>query len=276
MNEEIKKFLDYLKNVKRLSKNTIENNKYALMNFEKRINKKPADFNQQELESYSKYLTENYPATTHQTYLNCIKNFIIFLHSRSLTNFKPDNIIIPKIPEKNINTLTQEQIIDMIDGCKAEKYRAIISLFYDTGLRLSELVNLKIKMIDFDNKKIQVLGKGSRARLVFFTEKTGERIKDYINNRQNISEYVFSNDSKPITTRAVQMMIKKEADRCGLQDVTVHTFRHSFATLLLTSGLDIRIVQELLGHKSISTTQMYTHVTNSQLQQYHQKYHQQA
>jgi len=265
-----------MKSIKRLSPKTVKNYSYALLNFKNRTNKKPADITQQDFDDYCEYLSENYPPTTHRLYVSIVRYFAFFLKSNDLSSIVPENIALPKIADRRITVLEKEDITKMIENTVCYRDEVIIKLLSESGLRLSELVSLKIKHLDFKEKKIQVIGKGGKARLVFFTEKTGEMIKKYINERPNTSEYVFSNNCKPLTARTVQISIKKVADKCGLDNITVHTFRHSFATHLLNSGLDIRIVQELLGHSSISTTQIYTHVSNSQLQQYHQKYHQQA
>lgn len=140
--------------------------------------------------------------------------------------------------------------------------KVILALLYSTGLRVSELVNLEINSLDLDERTIRIRGKGEKDRIVLFDDKTGELIEGYLERRNSDSEYLFVNRSgNHLTPRYIQMMIKDYAKAAGIKKrVTPHILRHSFATHLLKNGVDIRAIQQLLGHSNLSTTQIYTSV----------------
>jgi len=164
--------------------------------------------------------------------------------------------------------------------------RAILALFFSTGLRVSELCNLKKVDINLQKSEFSVRGKGGKVRVVFIDENARESLKRYLAGRDDKNEYLFisyGHTNKPlavsrellaITPRSVQRMIRKYAKAGGItKHVSPHTMRHSFATDLLIGGADLRSVQEMLGHKSVTTTQIYTHVTNKHLQEVHRAFH---
>ena len=140
--------------------------------------------------------------------------------------------------------------------------KVILSILYSSGLRVSELVNLLINDIDFDERTIRIRGKGDKDRIVLFDKDTKELIEQYLNIRDSDSEYLFINkNGNKLSSRYIQLMIKKYAKEAGIEKkVTPHILRHSFATHLLKNGVDIRAIQQLLGHASLSTTQIYTSV----------------
>ena len=145
------------------------------------------------------------------------------------------------------------------------KYRdqAIIELLYASGVRVSELVNIKMNAINLKSRTIRVFGKGRKERLVMFTKSCSKTLQEYLEHSNFNSEYLFTNcRGEQLTTRGVEYIIKEIQNKCGLQlGLYPHLFRHTFATHLLEGGADLRVIQELLGHESINTTQVYTHIT---------------
>ncbi|MCL5094135.1 MAG: tyrosine-type recombinase/integrase [Patescibacteria group bacterium] len=177
---------------------------------------------------------------------------------------------------KQAGMTTKETLIYLRD-------KAILETLFSTGLRVSELVSLNRKQINLDRGELLIKGKGGKERIVFLSERAKDSIKNYLNKREDNFEPLFVRFSKGgvdegeylrLTSRSIQRMIKKYAALAGiLKKVTPHVLRHSFATDLLVNGADIRSVQEMLGHASITTTQIYTHITNQKLRGVHQKYH---
>ena len=152
----------------------------------------------------------------------------------------------------------------MIDSADNQKSRLIISLLYSTGLRVSELVNLKVDDVNFADKSGWVRhGKGAKDRLFVLSENVAKEIQEYLQGKEQ--KFIFSKD-EPLTTRNIQKIIKGTKIRASISKrVTPHTLRHSFATHLLEQGTDIRLIQTLLGHSSLSTTQLYTHISQEQI-----------
>jgi len=177
----------------------------------------------------------------------------------------------PKKQNKLPSVLTKEEVKKLFDSAKVKKSKLILQGLYSTGMRVSELVNLKVKDIDFQNSEgIVKAGKGNKDRNIFFSKDFLEKTKKYIEKREKKgikSDYLFSNKSgKQLTPRNIQKIVKKAAFLAGIQKkVTPHTLRHSFATHLLEDGTDIRKIQVLLGHESLNTTMLYTHISSSEL-----------
>lgn len=174
-------------------------------------------------------------------------------------------IEIPRKEKKLPMVLSKEEIKQLIEGADTSKSKLIISFLYSTGLRVSEIVNLKVNDLNLDEKMGWVrAGKGKKDRMFILPEKIIEHIKDFRNKHQNY-QYLFS-ESEPLTTRNIQKIIKHTAKKVGIpKKITPHTMRHSFATHLLENGTDIRYIQELLGHSNLNTTQIYTHVSTEEL-----------
>ena len=171
----------------------------------------------------------------------------------------------PKKAEYVPTVLSKEEIQALINAAKTQKSKLIIAFLYSTGIRVSELVNLKVNDLDLEACKGIVKGKGNKQRVIFLNKGLAEKLKEYLQNKKPES-YIFS-DEKPITARNVQKIIKRAAKKAGLnKKVTPHTLRHSFATHHLEEGTDIRRIQVLLGHSRIDTTQIYTKVSNKDLE----------
>jgi site-specific recombinase XerD len=160
-----------------------------------------------------------------------------------------------------------------------------MELLFSTGLRVSELVSLNRDQINLDRKEFGIIGKGRRSRIVFVSDRAADWIQKYLNHRKDTFKPMFirysgaiseenNGERMRLTARSVERIVKKYVRQTRIPvDATVHTLRHSFATDLLTNGADLRSVQEMLGHKNIATTQIYTHITNKQLREVHRSFH---
>ena len=195
------------------------------------------------------------------------------------------NIKYPK-KEKNLPKFVQyNELEEILEISKSGNYgirnNLIIELMYSTGVRVSELINIKLNDIDMENKKIRILGKGSYERFVFFGEYTFNALKKYTNTlrkellKGKTSEYLLLNkDGNQITTRGIAKIISQIIDKTAVKTkISPHTLRHTFATHLLDNGCDLRSVQEMLGHKNINSTEVYTHVTSERLKSVYFKSH---
>ncbi len=170
-----------------------------------------------------------------------------------------------------------ERLLNMPDNARD---KAILEVLFSTGLRVSELTKLNRDQINFDRREFGVIGKGRRARIVFLSETAVGWLKKYLDSREDadVALFIRSAGKKDaparLTPRSVQRLVEKYVKKARLPvKITPHGLRHSFATDLLTGGADLRAIQEMLGHKNVSTTQIYTHITNPQLKEIHNKYH---
>lgn len=225
-------------------------------------------------------------------HLIALRVFLKYLNKRKITAPAANEIELAKTDERQITFLDPEELEEIfakpdITTPQGRRDKAIMDLFFSTGLRVSELCHLKINNINLDRSEFSVKGKGGKVRVVFLDHESKESIRKYLDLRHDKSDFLFvsyghsnADDGKPIaedapiTPRSVQRMILKYAAAAGItKHVTPHVLRHSFATDLLMNGADIRSVQALLGHSSITTTQIYTHVTDQHLQDVHQAFH---
>ncbi|MCF7846258.1 MAG: tyrosine-type recombinase/integrase [Candidatus Peribacteraceae bacterium] len=223
-----------------------------------------------------------------------------FLTKRDVECLAPEKIDVPKSEKRIVEFLTPEELerlFDSVGGVKTGlkpastkdlRDAAILETLYSTGLRVSELVSLNRKQVDLKRREFAVTGKGRKTRIVFLTPEAAEKIGAYLNRRTDNLPAVFLSHSrnakadeivgganaKRLTAWSIAAIVRKYAVAAGIvKKVTPHTLRHSFATTLLNNGADIRSVQEMLGHASITTTQIYTHVTNKRLKEVHTKFH---
>ena len=275
----INKYLDYLRFERKLSDNTIKSYLNDLKDFDLYFDGK---FIKLEYRDLSKYLDslEQLNARSVAHYITVISSFYSFLVDEKIIDENPcSNIIGPKIPKKLPNYLTEEEIDSLLDVRLITPYdyrnKAMLELLYASGVRITELINLKVSDVDFDNCFIRVVGKGKKERIVPITDVAIKYLKIYIEDYRNSilknhdSEYLFiSNTFKNISRQGFFKILKAECNRCGIEkNVSPHVLRHSFATHLLKHGADLRIIQELLGHEDISTTQIYAHLVNEKLKE---------
>ena len=230
-------------------------------------------------------------ATITQSYhLIALRGFLGYLSKRDITSLSPDKIDLPKVSRKQVTFLHFDEVsrlleqIDLSDEAGLRD-RAIIELLFSSGLRVSELVNLNRDHVNTKRREFMVRGKGQKDRPVFIGEASAQRVDDYLSarldnlpplflsySRNNLSS--MSGDYRRLSSRSIQRMINTYARLAGItKHVSPHTMRHSFATDLLMNGADIRSVQSMLGHSNISTTQVYTHVTDEHLREVYEKFH---
>jgi site-specific recombinase XerD len=230
-----------------------------------------------------KKVTQNY-------YVIALRSFLRYLIKNDIKTLEPSKIDLPKTESRSLKFLEREQVerlVTMPDTSKEDgiRDRAILELLFSTGLRVSELVKLNHEQINIERREFGVIGKGGRARVVFISDRAAEWIQRYLQARTDAFKPLFIRYSGSVdeddygekmrlTVRTIERIVKKYTQMARLPvDATVHTMRHSFATDLLTNGADLRSVQEMLGHKNIATTQIYTHVTNKQLRDVHKAFH---
>lgn len=220
-------------------------------------------------------------------HLIALRQFLKYLSRRDIETLSPEKIELARLPEREIDILYPEEVDQLLQAAPVNSItglrdRAILNTLFSTGLRISELVSLDRDDIRSSSNEIAVRGKGNKVRVVFLSETAQQAITAYVAERQDIDSALFIRHKKNVgeaddlrlTTRTMQRVIKKWAVAAGItKDITPHTLRHSFATDLLTNGADVREVQQLLGHASIATTQIYTHLTDIRLREIHQKYH---
>lgn len=212
------------------------------------------------------------------------------LVKRDIPTLSPDKIELPKQNTRSVSFLDSEQIKRLLSSPQISnelglRDKAILETFFSTGLRVSELVKLNRDQIDLKRQEFGVKGKGNKLRVVFLSDTASQWIERYLQSRQDHFKPLFirysgsvdtqkNGEKMRLTARSIEKIVAKYARRCGLSiKVSPHTLRHSFATDLLISGADLRSVQEMLGHESIRTTQVYTHVTNRHLKEVHKAFH---
>mgnify|MGYP000907968337 FL=1 len=228
---------------------------------------------------------------TQSYHLIALRGFLTYLSRRDIPSLSADKIILPKTVRKQVTFLQYDEVVNLIDNIPLDseqglRDRAIIELLFSSGLRVSELVNLNRDHINLKRREFMVRGKGQKDRPVFVSQHAAEHVENYLQARQDSLPALFLNYSrrstKPTTSgdyrrlsaRSIQRMISHYARLAGItKHVSPHTMRHSFATDLLMNGADLRSVQSLLGHSSISTTQVYTHVTDQHLKDIHERFH---
>jgi integrase/recombinase XerD len=219
-----------------------------------------------------------------------LKIFFRFLGAKGLIERDPaEPLALPRIERylpETLNELQVEQLLEKIDTSAVHglRDRAIIELLYASGLRISELTNARLENLNFDERIVRVTGKGNKMRLVPVGRKACEALAAYLSAERPTlvksrtgSEIFLSERGTKLTTARIWQIVKKHAQRAGLEkNVYPHLLRHSFATHLLGNGADLRIIQEMLGHADISTTQVYTHVDQQRLKAVHRKFHPRA
>jgi len=219
-----------------------------------------------------------------------LKIFFRFLAAKGIVERDPtDALALPRVERylpETLNELQVEQFLEKIDtnAVHGLRDRAMIELLYASGLRISELANARLENFDFEERVLRVTGKGSKTRLVPVGRKACDALAAYLSTERprlvkprSSSEIFLSKRGTKLTTARIWQIVKKHAQRAGLEkNVYPHLLRHSFATHLLSNGADLRIIQEMLGHADISTTQVYTHVDQQRLKAVHRQFHPRA
>ncbi|MDP3881817.1 MAG: tyrosine-type recombinase/integrase [Nanoarchaeota archaeon] len=238
---------------------TVRNYSFFVEKFMQKSGKPAAELSENDVRLYLSDLFDTKAKNTIMLAAASLKFFYTEILKKDFSQIK-----MPKKEKRLPEVLTQEEVLALINSADNEKSRLIVSLLYSGGLRVSELVNLKAHDINFNEKVGWVRrGKGAKDRIFSISETLSGELEHYLKNRQHI--YVFSKN-EPLTTRNIQKIIKGMKEKAGInKKVTPHTLRHSFATHLLEQGTDIRLIQALLGHSSLSTTQVYTHISSDQI-----------
>lgn len=298
-------FLDYCDVEKGLRRNTQKNyseylNKFfGWLKFRNLEGLLPHQLTKEHIWEYRLYLSRRQDPKTRKTlekstqnyYLIALRALLGYFVAKDIQSMPPDKIALPKGNKgpKTVKFLSIEQVEKLLTAIEPAddirlRDRAILEAFFSTGLRIAELVALnREQFANIQNKKdfeLGIIGKGGRPRTVFFSERALDWLKSYLKIRKDMEKPLFISFSfkkgsdRRLSARYIEELIKKYAILSGVPvSTTPHTLRHSYATDLLNKGVDIRTIQEFLGHKSIATTQIYTHVTNKQLRDIHRKFH---
>ena len=284
--QRVDDFINYILIEKGLSKNTAlayrtDLNTYLKFLEEKKINYET--ITHLEITDFLWYLkTSDFKPRSIYRMIESIRQFYKFLIAENFIKTDPTiNLTAPKVDLILPDMLTNEEVTKLLNSVSGTdnlsiRNRAMLELLYATGLRVSELISLKFSNIDIEECYVKIFGKGNKERLVPFGQKAQLYLKRYLRIRNNTkSEFIFlTRLNKPISRIEFWRQLKQIALKAGItKNITPHTLRHSFATHLLTGGADIRFVQEMLGHSSISTTQIYTHISQERLKEQHKKFH---
>ncbi len=296
----ITRFLQNLEVGRGKSIKTVENYHHYLQRFHDFIEgKSPGDLDLDDIHNYQLYLNRykddrerGLSVKTQNYHLIALRAFLKYLVKQDIPTLAPEKIDLKKTGERVVDFLTREEmerLFEAIDLSKRTGFRdrAMLETLYSTGLRVSELTSLNRSQVDLKRREFTVRGKGDKPRIVFLSGRCVEWLEKYLAERTDNWEPLFVNmgrrrddeelslgEKRRLTPYTVQTVTRKAARMAGLgKKVTPHVIRHSFATELLFNGADIRAVQDMLGHASITTTQIYTHSTNSRLRDVHERFH---
>lgn len=291
--EIIYEFLDYISYEKKYSDYTEKNYELDLFKYFEYLDKNNLNYltvKYKDVSNFTLFLAkQNYKSTTINRIDSSIRSFYNYLELEEKINGNPfkaaSNL---KVPKRLPNYFKYDEYLTMISVIDKDDYeyrnRLILEMLFATGLRVSELSNIKIKNIDFSEREIKIMGKGSKERFVFYNKECAIVLDSYLKEcRSKLlngkdSEYLFINHlGDKLTDRGIRLIIDKIVKKsCIKSKVSPHTFRHTFATILLNEGCNIKSVQELLGHSSLGTTGIYTHLTNDEVRLAYMKAHPRA
>ena len=276
----IEGYLEYISANKNLSKNTIQSYKDDLLEFSRFMkNNEIKKIGNNEFKKYINYLSIKFSPKSHSRKLSSLKNFFNYLYDLKIINLNPiNNFDYPKIPKSLPKFLTEKEVNILLDRTyqdfshKGVRLSTMLEILYATGIRISELVKIRKADINEDLSSILIKGKGGVHRIVPLFGRAIVTLKNYlkIKDQDKINNsYLFPSNSKDghITRNRFFQLIKQLANECNISraKVSPHVIRHSFASHLLERGVDLRIIQESLGHKDISTTQIYTHIQSNKI-----------
>lgn len=297
-----RQFLEYLEVERNVSKLTIRNyNHYLTMLLEfleKRKGTAPviSDIDKESIRSFRLYLSRlpgvngEMKSITQGYYVIALRSFLKWCVKNDIPCLAPEKLEVPKNKDHSLKFLDKEQMVRLLNQPLLStdnglRDKAILELLFSTGLRVSELTSLNRDQIDLKTREFGIIGKGGKQRLVFISKEAAEYLGRYLRSRMDKSKPLFihnrgkndimTNDEKMrLSVRSIQRLMKHYIRLAKIPvDATPHTLRHSMATDLLRAGADLRSVQELLGHKNIATTQIYTHITDARLREVHDKFH---
>ena len=303
-------FLEYLEVEKNRSAKTVRNYDFYLRRFiEQSGVKGPKDITLPKVKQFRVWLNrlenpkdvDGLSKKTQNYHVIALRSFLKYLSKMDVVSMAAEKIELAKEPDRQVEFLEEEELerlleapLVMSDGITETRTpsiiqlrdKALLELLFSTGLRVSEAATLTTDMINLKKDEFTVRGKGSKLRVVFLSDVAKEWIKKYLDARDMATLYLFvshdrakgkgkqQTEDKPLSSRSVERLVHKYAKAAGImKKVTPHTMRHTYATDLLQNGADIRSVQSMLGHSSITTTQIYTHVTDKRLKETHKKFH---
>ena len=290
MDAEIDLFMRYLQTERNSPDTTLRSYSNDLAQFVSFLESTGAssavsDITPKMIRSFLDYLYDNDLArSSMERKLACLKSFFSFLHRKDFLPSDPTSEVVFQKKEKKVPRFLYgvqvDRILDFpIESFRDMRDRALLDLFYSTGSRVSEITSARMEDLNLNRSTLKVLGKGSVERIVFLTPESVSSMKRYLAERRSLfgvpnGSVFVNNKGEPITVRGVFYIINRRARDAGFVDyVSPHTFRHTFATELLNRGADIRAVQEMLGHKNLSTTQIYTHTTKKRLADIYNRCH---
>ena len=294
-----RQFLEYLEIERGRSVKTVENyDRYLERFFTFAKATKPTDVTEEHIREFRLYLNrqpgtkvggrmESMKRRTQNYYLIALRAFLKYMNGRGVETISPERIELAKVPERSLDLISSAELARLraapdTKTIEGKRDKAILELLFSTGLRISELCALSIDDVDLARDEFSVRGKGDKIRVVFLSDSARDAIREYLKARKDLDGAMFVRYGRKVNdggdlrlqARAIQRLLKTYAAMAGItRKVTPHVIRHSFATDLLQNGADIRSVQALLGHASINTTQIYTHVTDKHLRDVHKKFH---
>ncbi|OGK38830.1 hypothetical protein A3F34_00555 [Candidatus Roizmanbacteria bacterium RIFCSPHIGHO2_12_FULL_44_10] len=304
LKKAIDRFLEYCELDRNLSPKTVRMYSYYMEFFHRWITKENPEIKVEAIDdemvrSFRLYLSRDYfnpfkgelKRQTQNYFLVALRSFFRFLIKKNYKVLSPEQIELGKTRDRTIKFLSPEEVKKLIQAPNTQKDqglrdRALLEMLFSTGLRVSELVGLNKDNVNLKEAEFSVIGKGGKARVVFMSDAAVHWLEKYLGGRNDAYRALFlrysgpkpkdpiSDDQYRLSTRSVERLVEKHRKKAGITvRIGPHVLRHSFATDLLAHGADLRSVQEMLGHKNISTTQIYTHVTNLRLKEVHKKYH---
>lgn len=289
----VKEFLEHLEIERNLSRLTIRNYQHYLSRFLNFLKgqfpqiERPSQLNQEIIRRYRLFLSRfsdkkglTLKRVTQGYHIIALRSFLKYLTKNQIKTIPAEVIDIPKGESHSLKFLDREQMERLLKTPENARDKAILELLFSTGLRVSELIQLNRDQVNLERKEFGVVGKGGRPRVVFLSDSAAYWLEKYLEERKDSDPALFIRRSGKkeaplrLTARSVQRLVEKYVKKARLPvKITPHGIRHSFATDLLNAGADLRAIQEMLGHKNISTTQVYTHITNPQLKKIHEKFH---
>lgn len=290
----VNEYLEYLEIEKGRSRKTIDNySRYLARFLEFSQASDPAHITDETLRTYRLWLNrKDLDRKTQNYYLIALRGFLKYLVKRNVKALAPETIELARTTQRDIDIIDADDLGRLLaapdsNTIAALRDRALLELLFSTGLRVSELCSLDRDTVNPKKVEFSIRGKGGKIRVVFVSENTRSALKHYLDKRGDISPALFvsvprgpstslrmNKEPSRLTSRTVQRIIKHYAIKAGIsKKVTPHTLRHMFATDLLINGADIRSVQQMLGHASVATTQVYTHITDKQLREVHTAFH---
>ena len=282
MKEIIYEFLDYIVIEKKYSDYTESNYSLDLYKYEEYLNNHKLNYLKVKYKDISDFIIylkmSKYKSTSINRILSTLRSFYSYLEKNHKIDANPFAIVKSVKTEKRLpNYFKYDEFNEMLkclsDDPLGIRNRLILELLLATGIRVSELSNIKLKDIDFNSREIKILGKGNKERIVYYKDYASSSLDNYLSASRGIllnhkqSEYLLiNNNGGKLTDRGIRLIIENIVKKAAIKSkVTPHTFRHTFATLMLNEGCDIKSVEELLGHASLSTTGIYTHLTNEEI-----------